>query len=288
MISAPYRCYLGVSLEPDTATATTQVKEALARLGVSIAAVTSAESISRLPEKDGILSAQFAIFVLSAHPAQATILEIGVALGASRPMLLLAPPDVQLPLLLQGVPLLERDIAADALSFQLEAFIKSLPRPDARPKRVRSRSLSDAANAGWPISTNAVEATVFQSLERLGWRAVPLSGSRHQSATGWHLADAAFWAPEVEPLNPVIIEISAGRRPLEDMQAQLFSVLHATGLHLGLLVVEGHKGPPEILVRDQVGVLSTSTDSLRDLSPVSPVVRALIHTRNQLVHSSPS
>jgi hypothetical protein len=185
------------------------------------------------------------------------VFEIGVALGAGRPLLIFAESDVHLPSDLLGLSVvrlalsdltkvipyiqryLEPKVKPDVTSLSMLA-----PTAEHRIKpRLRGAELRNEIQRVRNIAAHTPNLTAFESelsslLSRIGWTVAEARPSAKSYAP-----DLAVWIDEIQKEigNPIAIEVKTRLRPgdLDRAVAQLSRYLETTSAKAGLVLYEG-------------------------------------------------
>jgi hypothetical protein len=290
-------CYLASSGGPRARNIADQLVTALEDLNVTLMGSAIEESDTGLPQQWG--QADFAVVVLTSNPEPNLAFEIGALLGSHTPSLLITTTELNLPLPLSELPRLTWSTEMEGLSFQLDSFIRSRVRKSRPPKpapsslaktaseATRARSQDLQPTAAWFAYSHgtALAREVAGALSVAPFKTAPLEPLISPRGTSV-FADVALWLPELEPLNPVILEVKDTNRPQGSAWNQLTALLSAAEMHLGLLVSKEILDEPQVRVHGDVAVVHVSLDALGDLSRKGPLRAALLRARNELVHPS--
>jgi hypothetical protein len=289
-------CYLSASPDIASTAPVRAVTETLRAIGLRIASASSTPAIAERPQ-----DADIGIFILTEEPSATLAFEIGVMVGVGRPTLIITSAEVELPVALAELARLTWPIEPEALEFQLQTFLlSSKSRLRKRPSKPLKRS-EESADEG-PAATKTppllrldpqwhrllaggtTEQQVGRYLMAAPFKATALEPLRTSEGKGVFV-DAALWIPELEPLNPVIMEVK-GARAVDPQAAvdQLLGLLVSSSLHLGVLVTDHRKEEPQLLIRESSAVVLLSAEMLSDLTPHGLLRRTLTAARNRLFH----
>jgi hypothetical protein len=219
--------------------------------------------------------------------AASVMFEVGVALGLTKPVVLVAPDrdaPSAIPSVLAGLPviLMGGDVGAtssrlaDALAQPTNsgADVTSPPRGE----RIQL-FVSEVATRGWADES---EREVAEALAHLGARVVAQSPPNTRD-----FVDMAVWidgAP-VREINPVMVEV-AGRGAREpDKIAQLREYLQASQTIIGLLVMREDR-EPRWDIHAGTAIAIVGIDWLRSATG-RDFIRLLTYGRNSWAHGSP-
>ena len=246
------RCFIVAPFHVDTSL----LREELAARGVT---VWDAASLLVRPAVHHSVSAAIADvdFVCGVIPegkiASNIFLELGMALGAGRPVLLIVAPGAEIPLTLRGQPYVQAAIQGapdrEGLRFQLDVFLKHVGKngngassdrgsPRLTTNSAKIRSILEEIDAwerqGKTPTERELVGLLARSFEAVGYVA---SAAAEASTPTPDRADLAVWVDELETvaLNPILIVVvdeAAAPREVEALEARL----HDAGLLLGLVV----------------------------------------------------
>ena len=174
-----------------------------------------------------------------------TIFEVGVAVGMSKPVLLVVANDARLPFDLAGLSHVRAsldnekaiELHLDLLQRSIEqGFRYSVARPGVAPPSTFSAWQQKGKPRPHPGSE--FEAELVRLIEDAGGQALPQP--RAESTTHVARPDILFWLPgDAELLNPAIIEAKSGHLTaarLEEAKQQILTFLQQTGVRTGLIV----------------------------------------------------
>lgn len=196
------------------------------------------------------------------------ILEIGIAVGMGRPVLLFAEQGAQIPFDLTGLTIrtvdpsnveslieevdrfLESRTELQKLAFSAPLAVEQAPKrlrdvpPRAEIQRIRNISAHGASPA-------QLESELSRLLSSIGWTVAEARPSvRNQ------VPDLAVWIDEVQKDigNPLAIEVKSSLRPidLESVLAQVSRYLSSVGARAGIVLYAG----PTLALRDNLAQTS--------------------------------
>lgn len=188
-----------------------------------------------------IRGADFIIGVLQEGQLMGNVLvELGIAVGLGKPMLLLKTGDAELPSELNQSAVFDTDLMdRKLLEFHIDLFLRSM---DGRSKPKRSTKTlptnkRPSKNTPAPdLFGSALEQSVAAAITTHGGR-VTIPSKSGQERT----PDLLMWMPQLdsELFNPAAIEAVSSKSSanLEKLQLQFASFLQSSGLRCGLIVV---------------------------------------------------
>ncbi|WP_346536866.1 TIR domain-containing protein [Micromonospora sp. DPT] len=218
-------------------------------------------------------------FADDANLSTAIPLEIGVALGMGKPVVLLveeAADVTRAPVALRDLPYVtvgqNVQKAAERLRIELES---------ANPGHALGPTDLPWRHPDFGTFDSVIERDVALALGRAGVRVAV-----HPRVDAVIEADLAAWFPDLAPaMNPVIIEVKGGLVSKAAVVSDVRSWLERLQLLFGM-VVTGGMGKPEWHIDHGKAILTIGLERLGRLS--SNELRALLNDgRNQLVHGRP-
>lgn len=208
---------------------------------------------------DAISKADFVIGVLHDLARENVLLELGMAIGLNKPLMLLKAGESALPSDLSNFPHFATDLQdKKLLSFQLDLFIRGL---EGKPRAKRTFPFASAGTSKLydepppELFESALEQSVAAAINRAGGRVtIPTHGGRER-IPDLLIPDLLMWLPQLDKdlLNPAAIEVAnrAKLADLDSLQRRLASFIRSSGLRCGLIVVNSlslerdlHKLPP--------------------------------------------
>jgi hypothetical protein len=211
---------------------------------ISLPGRTTAEAL-----QEAMAGADLVVLVLDAHENNSNVLlELGVALGMGKRLLLLAPSAVVAPgMLLTGIPVIRGNpTETEKIEFGLDQVLAAPAKAAGagnRPEK-QTRPLGEKADLlveQW----RSDPASPAERLEHVVLQALTDSGitSHAWGVRGDGGADLAVWSDDFEPWvsNPLLIRIASGRLSADEFRgavAHLARALDATGSLWGLLIYE--------------------------------------------------
>jgi hypothetical protein len=233
--------------------------------------------------------------VLDAHKNNGNVLlELGVALGMRKRLLLLAPSEEIMPgLLLTGIPVIRGNpTEAEKIEFGLDVVLAAPAKGErpAKPPEKQTHPLGEKADRlleQWqsgPVAPEyRLEHTVLQALIDSGITSYARGGDCDDGS------DLAVWSDDFAPwvTNPLLIACKAGRLSPDELcgaASHLARALDATGTPWGLLIYEQ---APAGAVRDALKsprVLAISLEDLLRSLKVHSIGEIVQGLRNDRVH----
>lgn len=291
-------CYVAASEDIRSTEVADSIRLILAELHIGM---TGPEAIDSLPRAAGAGPARpdFGVFILTRVLTSILVYEIGLLVGARKPVLLITVDEVDLPLPLRELPQLAWPLSPDALAFQLWAFVRSQvplrklrsgkgrqlpPSPaELQPELIREQETRQSGWAQWQAGTH-LERETAKALASAPFKVAPMFSLLPEEARhDW--ADAGLWVPEIGPMNPVVLELkSTHKADSTEAIHQLARLIQGAGLHLGLLIFPDDLEDPRTILVDDVAIVRAPVRLLQDLSPEGELRGALRRARNRLVH----
>jgi hypothetical protein len=276
------KIYLTSSTDSDL----TQTAVSLGSAGVDLLIADQVGSAGGwLSSLDATLAGCDAVVAVVAPPvSDATLLEIGVAIGRGVPVVIVVESDEgrqSLPIALRELPIITTGGSLEAFVDRLVATVQTVAASAGRPavfvEGPREAEYLRAVSARLPeneIARRAAAVFISAGAKIYSDMAVPGKPTRR--------VDFAVWLPgTLEPaFNPVVVEVK--QAIARNSVAQIQSYLAALNLVLGLLVTIDDAEPTWHLdARTAVGSVGIAT--LQAMTPAG--VRAFLSTgRNRLVH----
>jgi hypothetical protein len=293
-------CYIAAPLGSDTL----NLRSALATRGVKALEVADLLADPNVPEtvESAIRDADFVCGVIPHGPAPATVyLELGMALGFGRPLLLFAEPGAELPVSLRGRPYARTSLAsAEALDSHIETFLRHAgengsPLTSVPPLRRRNTAplLMDSfldQLAAWEAQrTSPSEREIVLYLARVLEAAGYMASTAREFSSDDARPDIAVWIDELHTTigNPLAIEVFAGSDRLMSRVTRLQSTLKELQSPLGLLIAwhrpyqfRVHGAPTEPIV------VVMSVREIVEAVGNGDLARVLLDPRNAVIHSA--
>ena len=224
------------------------------------------------------------VAVVGADVPDATLVEIGVAIGSRRRVVIVVEGHAEataLPLMLRGLPTIvlggaNLDATAIRLVSALELPLASgSDSPSAAP---RVPVTADSAR-DWADQT---ERAVAEVLKAKGYRVVAQPGANKVG----HV-DLAVWISDLgDPvLNPVLVEVTGRRPKTADKVKQLGRYLQESGLLLGMVVTPDN-AEPKLQVEVPRAIVVVGAGWLQ-AADTRDIVAVLTDARNALFHAAP-
>jgi hypothetical protein len=233
---------------------TTSLRRALFERNVSVRDDNSLLASMRWQEarESAISAVDFVCVVISDGPADPNVLlDLGVAIGAGRPLLLFVDPNAELPVAIRDRPYARASLdSAEALRFHLDAFLKNAgkPRPIYPNELLNERSTLTAANAraafdqigAWEAGTrlpteHEIVALLTRLFGTLNWEFSTVSNPESAETDR---ADVAVWIDELQTAvgNPLLIEVKIYPSVTPETIHSFQHRLQELRSHMGLLV----------------------------------------------------
>jgi hypothetical protein len=225
------------------------------------------------------------------------LFELGQAWALGKPIVLIAPPGVQVPSPLQGLLVLQ--ITPDnraALDFTLDQLIAAPaePPPQAASKPSTFQALGARADeflarieeALLPGNASLLEKAISDAIRASGVNVLAESGGGDRGF------DLAVWSDVLAPFvgNPLLVEVKArlsSTAALLDSLRKLFASSTATGGQWALLVYgEGQPPGPRFLAEAPPNVLVISARSLLEELRTRTFPEIIRDLRNRRVHGA--
>lgn len=283
---------------------TLNLRRALAARGVKPWGVADLLAGAHVPEtvESAIQDADFVCGVIPNGPAPATVyLELGMALGFGRPLLLFAEPGAELPVSLRGQPYVRTSLtSAEALDVHIDTFLRHagenrgslkntppLRRPSTAPLLMDSFLNQLAAWEAQRTSPSEREIVLYLAdvLEAAGY----MASTGRASSSDVARPDLAVWIDELHTTigNPLAIEVLAGDGRIVPTANQLQSILKEQHSPLGLLIV-WHR-PDQLRVHGEHTEPIVVVMSVREFVEAvrnGDFARVLLDPRNASIHSA--
>jgi hypothetical protein len=208
--------------------------------------------------ESAIAEVDFVCAVVPDGPADPNVLlELGVAIGAHRPLLLFAAPKAELPGTLRSVPYARASLKdIEAVRFHLDTFLKNAGKTEgmrrnghrAQERPLRPTIIATAVDrlGAWEAQTTPpderdVVAFLCGLFDAMGW--VTSTGSA-PAAHSDKRADLAVWVDDLQAAvgNPLLIEVVGRTAPIPDKVHQFQLLLREFQGSMGLLVRWGEGG----------------------------------------------
>ena len=210
------------------------LQRVLNRLGITGESATTGTPRRPVPftVAAAIKRAEFVIGVFhDLGPSSNVVLELGIAVGLNKPMLLLDSGANAIPFDLSSYPYFPTDLQdEDVLHFQLEGFLRSLRRPHCGKALRAQRVIRDES------FETALEQSVATAILRAGGR-VSVPSCSGQS----NIVDLLIWLPHQDRnlFNPAAVEVRdrVYSDELPTLQRKLAEFVRSSGLGCGLIVV---------------------------------------------------
>lgn len=237
---------------------------------------------------EAIKKANFVVGVLSdRHPSQNVMLELGMAVGLGKSLLLLKAGDTVVPSELSGFSLLATDLKDEKLlSFQLDLFLRSLESKPSSKRAFPFPSPSTAVADDLPapeLFESALEQSVAAAINRAGGRVTIPSRTGKE-----RIPDLLMWLPQLDKdlFNPAAIEVVGGKHAdLNRVQERLASFIRSTGLRCGLIVVNSISLERKIRQLAPIPyIFILSLNELKSKLDSLELAIWLKHERNRLAH----
>lgn len=236
-----------------------------------------------------IKRSDFVIGVLQyGKPTGNVLFELGIAVGLSKPRLLLKIGSADVPDELGTSAVFESDLKdPDLLVFQVDLFLQSLnSRPPLKRKHhslpQTKKLISDVAAPD--LFGSALEQSVAAAIARNGGRVTIPSRLGHERTP-----DLLMWMPQLdhELFNPAAIEVVGTKKAtdLRKLQLQFANFLHSSGVRCGLIVVNSVLGEKELQKLPPIPWVFTITFSdFKAKLASGELGRWAKHERNRLAH----
>jgi hypothetical protein len=244
-----------------------------------------------------IRNVDFLLAVLFDKPADAnTMFEVGVAVGAGKPVLLVLAAEGPLPFNLQAFQHVRASLNDEtALALHLDLLIRSIERGFRYPVSLGRKRGVSPVSFGKPIihgrpPADDLEAEVVELIEDAGGR-VLLQPHHGGSAETRFAPDLLFWlpTPDADFLNPAVLEVKGyplTQLKLSELEQQLFVFLQDTGVRTGLIVGRGVGAKPLVGLRGSpaLSVFFLDYDEFRQLLKSGQLANHLRRERNRAAH----
>jgi hypothetical protein len=271
--------------------------EALTDLGFEVRDLQDADD----PTRD-IRASRLLIAILGHEPSAAVLLEVGMALGLKRPVLLVAESTDTLPAALLSRPtIMSRGLAPDEVRAQVTAFAQVLAKPrtptkprttpttveaEHRPPRYTSEPLSHPGSrqrVSTPPRRNYFESESAYEVASLLTESGGLVVAQDLGAHGTNMPDLAVSFPNLGTgFSTVLVEIAGLRADTVAKREQLEAACRERGVLLALLVTLDDFPQTQFLR----GVATLSLSSLRRLVEDDEFGSWLVKARNRVVHGA--
>lgn len=225
-----------------------------------------------------------------------TMFEIGVAVGAGKPVLLLMADGTELPVNLQALPQVRVPLTdSNAIELHLDLLMRTAksgfryPISGSTTPKVVAGTVKPEKRIQSEHSGSAFEAEVAHIIEEAGGRV--LLHPRSEAVAGVKFApDLLFWLPtrDAEMLNPAVIEVKApdlSTAQFRETEHQLFSFMQQTGVRTGLII--SRHVPSRLVtsdVRPLLNVFVLDFEKFRDLIANGTLADHLRRERNRAAH----
>jgi hypothetical protein len=244
-----------------------------------------------------IRNVDFLLAVLFDKPADAnTMFEVGVAVGAGKPVLLVLAAKGPLPFNLQSFQHVRASPNdEEVLAFHLDLLNRSIQRGFRYPVSLGRKRGSPQVGFGKPVvhgrrPSDELEAEVVHLIEDAGGR-VLLQPNRGERAETKFAPDVLFWlpTPDAELLNPAVLEFKNYQltpSKLRELEQQLFAYLQDTGVRTGLIVGRNVGDKPPIGFRGSpaLNVFCLDYEEFRQLLKSRQLANHLRQERNRAAH----
>lgn len=247
-----------------------------------------------------IRDVDFLVAVLFGNSADAnTIFEIGIAVGAGKPVLLIVVNDTQIPFDLAGLLQVRSSLHDEnTIQLHLDLMMRSVAQgyrynvsASQKSRRAKSSSGTDVAHieAKGPVVASAFESEVLALIERAGGTVVRQPRT-HVEVTKF-IPDALVWLPTTDPelLNPAVIEVrtflSLGKAPGE-LEQRMLAFLQQTGVRTGLIIVRDlqRQAIAEVQGGPLLNIFTLEFEKFRHLLTTGELVNYLRQERNRAAH----
>jgi hypothetical protein len=206
----------------------------LVRLGETFGQDPGAEN-----DLSGFLKSADIIVAHVPHFNANVLFELGFAHGLGKPIIIIAPASVNLPIDLRGERTISYDPKPDVakLSFALKEWLQELNRKSEGERRQGSLGIkSTVANTITGLSGRALEGEVAKALSTVaGWE-VQASEENREGAF-----DFIIWNQQTDAMlaalgNPIAVEVKSRAPPLESVR-KLVELTKRQGLKAVLLII---------------------------------------------------
>ncbi len=236
-----------------------------------------------------IKKADFVIGVLhDLTSRENVVLELGMAIGLNKSLLLLTSGEISLPSELSNFQHFTTDLQDEKiLSFQLDLFLRSLESKRGTQRSFQWASTRVAKVEDEPppeLFESALEQSVAAAISRAGGRVTIPSRTGRESAP-----DLLMWLPQLDKdlFNPAAIEV-AGRAKLAElapMQLRLADFIRSSGLRCGLIVVNSVSLERELRKLPPIPyIFVLGLNELKSKLETSELAIWLRRERNRLAH----
>lgn len=247
-----------------------------------------------------IRSVDFVLGVLLGGPAISnTMFEVGLAVGAGKPVLLIVADESNVPSDLAGFPFVQASLTDDkAIELHLDLLFRSSRHGPRYPVSGQSRTASAVSPQAFGLRSNVLhdlqpanplEAELVSLIEQAGGRT--LFHPRPEGATRKFAPDLLFWLPasDAELLNPAVVEVKGypiTPQQLVHAEEQLLRFLQQTGVRTGLIIVRGLGQEPRVDFRGSplLNVFRLDFERFRDLLRTGQLPNHLRQERNRAAH----
>jgi len=240
---------------------------------------------------EAIRKTNFVVGVLNDRtPRENVMLELGMAIGLGKPILLLKVGETVVPSELSGFSLLATDLEDERLlSFQVDLFLRSL---EGKPSSKRTFPFSAPSSTEVDDLTplpglfeSAFEQSVAAAINKAGGR-VTIPSPTGQERT----PDLLMWLPQLDKdlFNPAAIEVVGSKQvDLKAVQQRLASFIRSTGLRSGLIVVNSTSLERKVRQLTPIPYIFVLTlHELKSKLSSSELAVWLKHERNRLAHGA--
>lgn len=291
-------CFISAPFGADLGTLT----RVLDRAGIQWEWAKSNLDLSDLPGdlRTIIRSVDFVLGVLLGGPANGnTMFEVGLAVGAGKPVLLIGADESNVPSDLAGFPFVQASLNDDkAIELHLDLLIRSSLHGPRYPVTGQSRTGSAALPQAFGLRSSVLhdlkpagplEAELVSLIEQAGGRT--LLHPRPEGEPRKFAPDLLFWLPssDAELLNPAVVEVKGSpitQQQLADAEEQLLRFLQQTGVRTGLIIAPGLGQEPQVDFRGSplLNVFRMNFETFRDLLTTGQLPNHLRQERNRAAH----
>jgi hypothetical protein len=227
------------------------------------------------------------------------VFETGIALGADRPLLILAGPDVDVPFELQHLlhvrtPLGDVQVLRDLLKAYLPRLLKraTVKRSPRQPTpKALNRSDTDRVLHLLKEPHPLREASIAQALaivfQKAGIRtSIPTADDRG--------ADLVIWVDETQSIfgNPILVEVKVGelnQSSIDHAYHRLSQQLIRSNLLLGIIAYWDPRGRRHKVAATSLPLVACiSIDDITDSLRLGRFAKTLLEIRNRAVHGVPA
>lgn len=284
-LKQPLRCFLSSPRLVDTA----KLRDVLTRLAVEVASVDALPTAGDLSSSElvnRIREATFVVGVVSDIDSSAVLFEVGIALGMSKPVFLVADDKESLTTSLLGLPLVVAPLSdTNTLQFHLQNFVASLSfaRPKTQSKVIRMYGGGEAIPT--PLTGGQLaEARVAAAFRKAGSEVTVSPRFNSESE-----ADMIVWLSSAMDLGaggPLLVEVKSTARESFPQGAihQVERLLEKSHLRAAVLVTNSpEKGVAARMIKSSF-LYSLSIAELERLAEADMLPHEFIKARNRLAH----